>query len=141
MSPLTRFVPRSLLSTNAPIRLPTYVTARSSYSTKPASAPGEKPYHQLSNYEKFRSAPIRHVLTSRHDLKSAMRDRDTKTLNPLKALLTVYQSSSKDHARNNTQYPDSHFQSDTFFAPLIHRQIAKRQESIIGFKEYHRQWT
>lgn len=140
MSPFTRFVervPRSLLSVHGSIRFPIYINGKSSYSTKPEPAPGET-LHQLSNYEKFRCAPTRPPLTSRLDLKTAMRDRDTKTLNPLKSLLTIHQSSSKDHARNKPNTPDSHFKSDDFFAPLIHRQIAKRQESIIGFKEYHR---
>lgn len=68
-----------------------------------------------------------------------MRDRDTKTLNPLKALLTVYQSSSKDRSQKAPNTPESHFQSDTFLAPLIQRQIAKRQDSIAGFQQHHRQ--
>src|SRR5271167_4237447 len=71
-------------------------------------------------------------------MKSAMRERDTKTLNPLKSILTVHQSSSKDISQNKPNTPVSLFQSDQFLAPLIHRQIAKRQDSIKGFKEYHR---
>jgi len=71
-------------------------------------------------------------------MKSAMRERDTKTLNPLKSILTVHQSSSKDISQNKPNTPVSLFQSDQFLAPLIHRQIAKRQDSIKGFKEHHR---
>ena len=75
---------------------------------------------------------------TRRDLMQAMRDRDTKTINPLKTLLTAHQSYCKDLARNKPNTPLSYFQTDNFFAPLIHRQIAKRQDSILGFKEYHR---
>ena len=67
-----------------------------------------------------------------------MRIRDMKTINPLKALLTAHQSSSKEISTKKPHTPQSHFKSDEFLAPIIYKQIAKRQESLAGFKEYHR---
>lgn len=78
------------------------------------------------------------VLTGRQDLKTAMRNRDMKTLNPLKALITAHQASSKEILNKKPQTPSSKFETDSFLAPVIHKQIAKRQDSIAGFKEYHR---
>lgn len=67
-----------------------------------------------------------------------MRERDTRTLNPLKALLTVHQANAKDVSLKKPDTHQNRFESDSFLAPLIHRQIAKRQEALIGFKEYKR---
>jgi uncharacterized protein YqeY len=67
-----------------------------------------------------------------------MRARDMATLNPLKALLSVHQAKSKDTNNKDVSADESKFASDNFLAPLIHKQIAKRKDSIIGFKEYHR---
>jgi uncharacterized protein len=78
------------------------------------------------------------LLTTRQDLKSAMRTRDMQSLNPLKALITAHQSSLKETMNKKPELPTSHFESDAFLAPIIHKQIAKRRDSIIGFKEYRR---
>ena len=71
-------------------------------------------------------------------MKAAMRARDMNSLNPLKALITAHQASSKEILNKKPDTPTSHFESDLFLAPLIHKQIAKRLDSIAGFKEYHR---
>jgi uncharacterized protein YqeY len=67
-----------------------------------------------------------------------MRARDMATLNPLKALLTAHQAKAKQLTVNDPEKSDSHFANDNFLAPLIHKQISKRKDSIVGFKEYHR---
>jgi uncharacterized protein YqeY len=67
-----------------------------------------------------------------------MRGRDTRTLNPLKSLLTAHQAKSKEISLKELDTPQNHFEEDEFLAPLIHRQIAKRQDALIGFKEYKR---
>ena len=75
---------------------------------------------------------------NRHDLKAAMRDRDTKTLNPLKSLLSSYSSTSKEILLKKPRTSILHFESDEFLAPLIHNQIAKREDSLTQYKEYRR---
>ena len=67
-----------------------------------------------------------------------MRTRDMKTLNPLKSLLTAHQSNQKDVMNKKPKTPLSHFESDAFLTPLIYRQIAKRRDSLAGYKAYHR---
>jgi uncharacterized protein YqeY len=67
-----------------------------------------------------------------------MRTRDMATLNPLKALLTSHQAKSKETSNEDEEVDESKFASDNFLVPLIHQQIAKRKDSIIGFKDYHR---
>jgi uncharacterized protein YqeY len=67
-----------------------------------------------------------------------MRMRDTKTLNPLKSLLSAYQSSVKQLQLKNPKPDEAHLVSDLVLAPVIHGEIAKREESIAQFKDNRR---
>jgi uncharacterized protein YqeY len=67
-----------------------------------------------------------------------MRTRDTNTLNPLKSFLTAHQSSSKDVLSKKPNIAKTHFESDIFLAPLLHKQIAKRRDSLEGYKAHGR---
>jgi uncharacterized protein len=79
------------------------------------------------------------VLTFREDLKYAMRTRDTRTLNPLKALLSSYQASVKQYQLKNSSPDEKHIISNLFLTPIIHDEIRKREESIDQFKSNHRE--
>ena len=69
-----------------------------------------------------------------------MKARDTKTLNPLKALLTSYNAMMKEttlkHVANSMKQRT--FESDDYFIPVIRKQIGKRQDAIVSFKEHLR---
>jgi len=67
---------------------------------------------------------------------TAMRNKDTSTVNPLKALLTDFNAREK---RLKLQ-PGAEKQvaNDTILAQVIHHQIAKRKDSIASFAQYYR---
>src|SRR5579862_2844504 len=81
---------------------------------------------------------VESYINDSQDLKSAMRARDMSTLNPLKSLITAHQATSKEILNKKPDTPSSELESDSFLAPIIHKQIAKRQDSIAGFKQHNR---
>jgi len=69
-----------------------------------------------------------------------MKARDMETLNPLRSLLAAHNALMKEftikHVADSMQ--QSTFESDEHFIPVIRKQIAKRQDSIVSFKEHLR---
>jgi uncharacterized protein YqeY len=64
-----------------------------------------------------------------------MKARDSKTVNPLKSLLSAHHAAVKEATLKN---PGTHFESNVFFFPLVQRQISKRKDSLREFKEHNR---
>jgi uncharacterized protein YqeY len=66
-----------------------------------------------------------------------MKARDTKTLNPLKSALAAHNALRKEvtirHVPESQQ--EKTWEQDEHFVPVIRKQIAKRQDSIVSFKE------
>lgn len=117
----------NVLSTSWQVRLnsqesqPTPATAQSSPSEAQESSP-----KLLSNYQRLRE-----------DLKKAMRERDTKTLNPLKSLLNLHQTTAKEQQLKK-KIATLATEQDSFLAPLIHQEIARRKDALQGFREHSR---
>src|SRR5271155_146839 len=69
-----------------------------------------------------------------------MKARDIKTLNPLRSLLAAHNTLRKEttikHVAESMQQRT--FEMDEHFIPVIRKQIAKRQDSIVSFKEHLR---
>ena len=68
-----------------------------------------------------------------------MRNRDMKTVNTVKSVLTDHQSTAKEIKRKDPDTPDPYLETDKYLVPVIYRQISKRQDSIQGYKEHHRE--
>jgi uncharacterized protein YqeY len=67
-----------------------------------------------------------------------MKRRDMKTIHPIKSLLAAHRDLSKEALRKNPGLATAYFESNQFLAPIIHKEIAKRRESLVLFREYQR---
>ena len=69
-----------------------------------------------------------------------MKARDHKTLNVLRAILTSHNAMMKETTLKHVadSMKQRTFESDEYFIPIIRKQIAKRQDSIVSFNEHLR---